>query len=116
MWFWNKRKKKKKGEKDVIISQSCYDKLPQTHKPYFSRVPASPAAVAVTHEVVHHDDSGENFGLSMLVGMETDSTGMGYLAGGSLSGAMFGEMLADHQHADFGGGSGGGAGAGGDWS
>lgn len=122
MWFWNKKKDKKKNP--VVISDSCFTRLPLTHRHCFSLVSQlhSHPTVVVTHEVVHHDDSGSNFGLSMLAAMETDNAGMGYLAGGDLGGAMLGEALADHHHessSDFGGfgdGDTGGGGSGGDYS
>lgn len=108
-WFW----KKKHNGKDVIISPDCHDKLPEEAKKQFER--RSVTTSTPTHTViVEHDDEVSNFGLSAIVGMETESVALGYLAGGSFSGAIVGEMLAEEtHHEDFGGGDAGGAGAGG---
>jgi hypothetical protein len=114
LWFWKHKDSK------AIIHEDCYKKLPDEHKKKFLK--ATTAATS-THTVV--EDNG-NFALSMAVGMATDNIALGYVAGGSLSGAILGEMMHSHELTisdspnpgdigGFGGGDGGGGGAGASW-
>lgn len=54
--------------------------------------------------------------LSLAVGLVTDDSALGYIAGGSLEGAVIGEGISDAGGGgDFSGGSSDGGGAGGDF-
>jgi hypothetical protein len=116
MWFW----KHNKSEQPVTISTKDLKKLPDHLQQHFSPATRKLHGTEPTHRVESNDDS---FGLSLAVGMATDNAGLGYIAGGSLSGALIGEALAESEHheqaeqstPDFGGGSGGGGGATDSW-
>ena len=48
-----------------------------------------------TQVPVSRDNSSEDFAMSMIVAQMTDSALLGYVAGGSLTGAMIGDSLND---------------------
>lgn len=101
-WFWRHKKKK-----EAIIKQSCYDKLPVTHRPLFERVNARPSTTIIhTHEVVQQDD--DSFLLGAVIGMEAENIALSYQTA---------EMVAEQSNPshDFGGGDTGGGGAVGGW-
>jgi hypothetical protein len=63
-----------------------------------------------------YPNENDGFLESMLIAYLTDSTMMGTVFGGNITGALIGDMLNDSDNkVEFGGGEFGGAGAGGSW-
>jgi len=90
-------------EQKVLHNRSTVDQCtPQLERPPTIKTnptnvvkPPIKATPVSTRKVNDNPQSTEDFGTSMAVAVATNSTALGLLAGGSLSGALIGDMLRD---------------------